>query len=67
MTITVSMSQEEFLDYIKYKENVINDKQVKNEINDKYNKLLSYLIEDKVWVDGNKYDKIIKELGKVIR
>lgn len=67
MTITVNMSQEEFLDYIKYKENVINDKQVKNEINDKYNKLLSYLIEDKVWVDGNKYDKIIKELGKVIR
>lgn len=67
MTITVNMSQEEFLDYIKYKENVINDKQAKNEINDKYNKLLSYLLEDKVWVDGNKYDKIIKELGKVIR
>ena len=66
MTINVTMSQEEFIDYISYKNDVTSNKVIKHEINDNYNKLLNQLLEDGIWKTNNKYDNLLKNLSSSI-
>lgn len=63
MTITVNMSKEEFLDYCNEKDFKTQVKCSIIELKDNYNMLLKELLEDGVWVDNNKYDKIIKKIN----
>lgn len=65
MTITVTMSKEEFMDYMNFK-NFKN--QVKCgiiDLNTEVNELMKMSLEDKIWEDGNKYDKVFKKIIKI--
>lgn len=66
MTITVSMSKEEFLDYNKYKEFKNNLKCGIIELNDCVNALMKEMLEDGIWVDKNKYDKLLHKINSSI-
>lgn len=62
MTITVTMSKEEFMDYMDFK-NFKN--QVKCgiiDLNTEMNALMEMSLEDGIWEDNNKYDKVFKKI-----
>ena len=64
MTINITMSKEEFNDYQNYE---VFKNQLKCgtiDLKDNINQLCKLLLEDKIWVDNNKYDKIIKSIFK---
>lgn len=63
MTVNVTMSKEEFLEYNDYKEFKNTVKCGIIDLKDNYNAMLKMLLEDGIWEDKNKYDKIIKKLN----
>lgn len=66
MTITVTMSKEEFMDYMNFK-NFKN--QVKCgiiDLNTEVSNLMKIALEDGIWEDNNKYDKAFKSVNAVI-
>lgn len=66
MEVTVKLNKEEFLDYINFQnfKSNVNCGIISLEVN--YNNLLKQLLEDGIWKDNNKYDKIILEINKDI-
>lgn len=66
MTITVNMSKEEFLDYNSYNEFKNTVKCGIIDLEDKLNSMYRYMLEDAIWSDKNKYDKLVKEVNKIV-
>ena len=63
MTINVTMSKEEFLEYNSYKELKNTMKCGIIDLKDNYNSLLKLLLEDEIWKDNNKYGKVINKIN----
>lgn len=62
MTINITMSKEEFNDYQNYE---VFKNQLKCgtiDLKDNINILVKELLNDQIWKDNNKYDKIIKKI-----
>ena len=66
MTINVTMSKEEFLDYNEYDALKQKVKCGIIDLNTEYSNLLNKLLNDGIWKDKNEYDKIIKKINSII-
>lgn len=66
MTITVTMSKEEFLEWNDYKKFKSNIKCGIIDLNSNINSLMKIMLDDGIWVDKNKYDKQLKLINASI-
>ena len=62
MTINITMSKEEFLEYLNYQEFKSKVKCGIIDLESIINELMKEMLSDGIWVDHNKYDKLLKKL-----
>lgn len=62
MTINITMSKEEFLEYLNYQEFKSKVKCGIIDLESITNELMKEMFNDGIWVDHNKYDKLLKKL-----
>lgn len=62
MTINITMSKEEFLEYLNYTEFKSKVKCGIIDLESNINELMKEMLQDGIWVDKNKYDKLLKKL-----
>lgn len=67
MTIQVTMSKEEFLEWNAFQEYKSSIKCGIIELNTHYNDLLKLLLEEGKWEDKNKVDKIVHKMNEAIK
>lgn len=66
MTISVTMSKDEFIDYTKFNDYKQKVKSLVVDLNEIFNSIYSSLLEDGLLTDKNKYGKIMNNYTKVI-
>ena len=66
MTIQVTMSKEEFLEWNSFQDYKQQIKCGIIDLNNAYNDLLKELLEEEKWQDRNKIDKLVKRMNEAI-